>query len=137
VADLITTTQYLARTGLVLADINTDQVSALISDASALVVDVVNDTDVTDTWDDTTVPASVVPVVVAMIRRAIDNPNGYRSESIDGYSFTGAATTGLFATRDETRVIRRAVGTSGVGALNLESDLHYPLGTDWWLQGAL
>ena len=137
-ADLITMAHYLARTGSDLADINTDQVSALITDASALVIDVVNDTDVTDTWDTSTVPASIVPVVVAMIRRAIDNPNGYRSESIDGYSFTGGTeTTGLFATRGETRVIRRAVGASGVATLNLGSDLHYPLGTDWWLQGAL
>ena len=135
-ADLITTAQYLARTGQVLADVNADQVSALITDASALVVDVVNDTDVTDTWDSTTVPDSVVPVVVSMIRRAIDNPNGYRSESIDGYSFTGAETTGLFATRSEVRVIRRAVGAAGVAEISLTSHLHYPYGADW-LEGAL
>lgn len=138
-ADLITTTQWVERTGRSLSASELMQVEALIVDASALVVDIVNDATVTDTWDaatPATVPASVVPVVVSMVRRGLDNPAGYTSESVGGYSYNGAAGTGVYATRSEAKVIRRAVGTSGVGSLNLDSYLHaYPYNS--WLDGAL
>lgn len=138
-ADLITLSQWTDRTGRTLSASEATQVDALIVDASGLVVDIVNDADVTDLWDagtPGTVPAAVVPVVVNMVRRGFDNPNGYTSESVGGYSYNGDAGTGIYATRDEVRVIRRAVSTSGIASLNLDSYLHaYPF--DSWLDGAL
>lgn len=135
-ADLITIDQFEVRSGRSLTSAQLTQAEALVTDASALVVSIVNDADVTDSWTSITVPASVVPVVVGMVRRGIDNPNGYQSESIGSYSYSGASASGVFATREEARVIRRAAGTSGVSSLNLDG--HLPLGhRDIWLDGAL
>ena len=122
-ADLITLAQFEARTGRSLTVTQILQAEALITDASALVVDIVNDATITDPWDDATVPASVVPVVVNMVRRGMDNPNGYGQESIGSYSYSSPNTSGLFANRDEARAVRKAAGTSGVAALNLDSYL--------------
>lgn len=136
-ADLITTAQFTARTGRTLTAAETTQVEALIDDASALVADIVNDTAITGTWDATvagSVPSSVIPVVVAMVRRGLENPNGYTSESVGTYSYSGGAGVGLWATREEARTIRKAVGTSAVGSLNLSSHLNYRVS---WLDGAL
>jgi hypothetical protein len=142
VADLITLAQWTARTGRTLSATKETQVEALITDASALVVDVVNDATTTDAWDAAsvgTVPASIVPVVVSMVRRGFDNPNGHTGESVGAYSYSGASTSGLFATRDEVKAIRKAAGLAGVASLHLESDglYGYPYLGDHWLDGAL
>lgn len=132
-ADLITRADFEARTGRTLSASEVVQVDALIVDASALVRDLADDELVT-------VPASIIPVVVNMVRRGLDNPHGFSSESAEGgYRYAGAATEGIFATRQEARTIRRAVGTGAVSELNLE----VPFGP-WppayglsWLDGAL
>lgn len=140
-ADLITTAQFEARTGRTLTASQTTQVNALIDDASALVIDIVNNATTTATWDAATpgtVPAGIIPVVVSMVRRGLDNPNGYRQESLGSYSYSigpGDA-SGIFATRAEARAIRRAAGTAGMAAINLESDLPYRAHIAW-LDGAL
>ena len=140
-ADLITTAQFEARTGRTLTASQTTQVEALISDASALVIDIVNDSDVTDLWTTitpATIPGAIVPVVVSMVRRGVDNPNGYVQSSIDDFSFSygRSGSSGIFATRDEVRAIRKAVSSSGVNSLNLDS--HLPVrGHVVWLDGAL
>lgn len=145
-ADLITTGQFEIRSGRTLSASQLIQIEALISDASALVIDIVNDSDTTDIWTAATpasVPSSIVPVVVNMVLRAFENPNGYQSESVGSYSYSygsgGGADSGIFATRAEVRAIRRAVGTSGVATLHLESDglYGYPYIGDSWLDGAL
>lgn len=135
-ADLITVAQFTDRTGRTLTASQTIQVEAFITDASALVVDIVNDSATTDTWTSATAPASVVPVVVNMVRRALDNPHGYTSEGVGSYNYNGGKPEGIFATRLEERTIRKAASLSGFGTINLESDLplrHY----DVWLDGAL
>lgn len=141
-ADLITVAQWTDRTGRDLTNTQYVQVEALIEDASALVANIVNDSDVTDTWDATdpgTVPGAVVPVVVAMVRRGLDNPHGFTQENADGYSYSVASTTGVFATRYEAREVRKAAAKSPIGALNLSS--HLPVsprdGFDGYLDGAL
>lgn len=139
-ADLITVAQFEARTGRTLTGTQATQADALIDDASALAVDIVGDSTITDTWDAAvadTVPAAVVPVVVAMVRRGLDNPHGLTQESTESYSYSGASGRGVFATRQETRIIRKAAGTSGVGALNLESHLPGRIGATSWLDDAL
>lgn len=142
-ADLITAAQFTDRTGRTLSVTQTTQVAALITDASALAIDIVGDSDITDTWDaDTpgTVPASVVPVVVAMVRRGLDNPHGFTSEATGSYSYSGPGGT-VLAERHEVRAIRKAAGTSGVAALNLNSYLPEPRSDSGlassWLDGAL
>lgn len=141
-ADLITVQQWTARTGRDLTNTEYVQVEALIEDASALVANIVNDATVTDTWDATdpgTVPGAVVPVVVAMVRRGLDNPHGFTQENADGYSYSVASTTGVFATRYEAREVRKAAAKSPIGALNLSS--HLPVSRredyDGYLDGAL
>lgn len=141
-ADLITVAQWTDRTGRTLSVTEQTQVAALIEDASALIVDIVGDATVTDTWDASTpgsVPAAVVPAVVAMVRRGLDNPHGFTGEQTDGYSYSGASPQGVFATRKEIRAVRRAAGRSPVGALNLDS--HLPLSPrdrrGSWLDGSL
>lgn len=139
-ADLITVDQFTDRTGRTLTVTQTIQVEAFITDASALVADIINDGDVTDTWEAATpgsVPASVVPVIVNMVRRALDNPHGYTSESVGSYNYNGGRTEGIFATRDEARTVRKAADKSSVGSMNLDS--HFATRRYWldWLEGAL
>lgn len=125
-ADLITVSQWTDRTGRTLSATELTQVGALIEDASALVVNIVNDTTLTDDWDASTpgtVPGAVVPVVVAMVRRGLDNPLGFTQENADGYSYSVASTTGVFASRREAREVRKAAAKSPAGALNLSSHL--------------
>lgn len=139
-ADLITEAQFTDRTGRTLSPTQVTQVAALIADASSLVVDIVGDSTITDSWDVDTadsVPGSVVPVVVAMVRRGLDNPNGFTSEAKEAYSYSGPGGT-VFASREETRVIRKAAGKSGVGAMNLDSYLpHADVAEVSYLGGAL
>jgi hypothetical protein len=134
VADLITLEQFEVRTGLVLTPTQTAQVEALITDASALVVDIAADPDVTGTWTSATVPPAVVPVVVSMVRRGFENPHGFTQETTPGYSYSGASGNGIFATRDEARTIRRAAGSWST----IHLDGYLPgAGATSWLRGAL
>ncbi len=98
---------------------SSSQAGALIDDASALVREIAG-------WDDdepTSVPAAVVPVVVSMVRRGLDNPHGHESEQVGNYRYLGAHTTGVFATAREAKTIRRAAGKAGVGTVGLEGYL--------------
>lgn len=138
-ADLITVAQFADRTGRTLSPTQTTQVEALITDASALVVDIVNDSTITDAWDAATVdtvPASVVPVVKDMVLRSLDNPHGFTSETSEGYSYSGPGGT-VFASREEVRAIRRAVKRPGVSALNLSSYLPHSPADPMPMDGAL
>lgn len=135
-ADLITVAQFTNRTGRTLTATQTTQVEALITDASALVADIINDVTVTDTWTTATAPASVVPVVVNMVRRGLDNPHGYTSEGVGSYNYNGGKSEGIFATRQEARTVRKAADKSAVGSLNLDSHLPNRYWLDW-LDGAL
>ena len=126
-------------------DVEAGQAEALIDDASALVREIAG-------WDDTepdVVPAAVVPVVVNMVRRGLDNPHGHESEQVGNYRYSGAKTEGIFATRREAWVIRKSAGKLGVGTVELEG--YMPVGADHdavvsfsgestdtsWLEGSL
>lgn len=137
-ADLITLADFTDRTGRTLDTDEQTQVGALITDASALVIEIADDSETTDTWSTSTVPDAVVPVVVAMVRRGLDNPHGHTSEQIDDYSYSGGATNGVFATSDEKRVIRDVVGEAPVSTLDFEATVPMPTRLDGThLDGAL
>lgn len=127
----------LMNTDLVLA-----QAQAVIDDASALVVDeIVNDDEITASWDETTTPAAVKAIVKQMCQRALENPTGLSGEAIDGYSWQSSTAASIYATRRERRMIRKIVGKLGVGVVVLESDVPVaePDRTSGvsWLDGAL
>lgn len=142
-ADLITVEQFAARTNRSFESGSGElaQLQALIVDASALVVDVVRDATITDDWnadDEGTVPAGVLPVITAMIRRGIDNPHGFTSERSFEYQYQGASDAGVFATDLEARALRRAAGLSSLRAVELEG--YMPITRDAgtsWLEGTL
>jgi len=130
---LITLGQYEKRLGLgegSLSGAEASQVEAYIEDASALVRDIAAD-DFLDDAGALDVPASIVPVVVSMVRRAVDNPRGLTGEQIGPFSYqaAGSNAAGIFATRNEKRIIRRAVGKLGAGTAQLEGDLPLPTST--------
>lgn len=110
---------------------SSSQAEALIDDASALVREIAG-------WDDTepdVTPAAVVPVVVAMVRRAIDNPLGHESERVGNYQYSGAKTEGVFATHQEAKTVRRVAGRAGVGTVHLEGFMLPETGRlhgEWW-----
>ena len=97
------------------------QVNALLADASAIVLDVADlDTD----WTSATLPATVLPVICEMVRRAFDNPSGLQGETIGDYSWRGGSTpSGIYLTSAERRTIRRAAVKLGVISLDLSNDL--------------
>lgn len=119
-AGLITPEMYRVRLGRALTADQTAQVEALIQDASALVRRIAEGA--LDAIDSLTVPADVVPVVVAMVRRAVDNPRGLTSERLGDYQWTGAGQA-IYATDEEAAIVRRAVGLSVIGEVTLTNDI--------------
>lgn len=124
VEPLVTVTKLQTRLGRTFDATETSQAEALLKDASALVRDIADD-DFLDDAGNLTVPASIVPVVVSMVRRGFDNPRGLTSETLGDYTWqaSGNAMSGIYATRKEKIVIRRAVSKLGAGTAQLEGYL--------------
>jgi hypothetical protein len=122
VAGLITVAELTARPGF--EDLDSGQATALIADASALVREAADpELDAVESPD---TPPVVVAVMVNMIRRGLDNPRGNAQETLGDYSYTAGATGGvatLYLTRRERRLVRRAAGKLGAGALSMTGDL--------------
>lgn len=101
-----------------------ERAQAVLDDASALVRAEAGDEDWVD--DDNTleeVPGVIAAITVAVAIRAYRNPDGVRQESIGTYSVAYADTsTAVFLTEGERRMIRRAVGLSGIGSISLEGE---------------
>jgi hypothetical protein len=92
------------------------RVEALLDDVSAFVR-----AEAGVTWIDPEtgllldVPASVRAVVLRVAERVMRNPQGFRSESAGDYSYQRPeAGLGLMLTEAELRIIRRAVGRTGL-----------------------
>ncbi len=119
------------------SDLDPDLLDALIADACALVDQIVS-ADTASTWSNGA-PAAVVPVIVSMIRRALDNPHGYTSESNMGYAYSGGKSEGIFATDDERRAILSAAGVGGVRSVDISIPFpRSPREGRWcWLDGEL
>src|ERR1041384_3753744 len=76
------------------------------------------------------VPGAIVAICVAVARMVFDNPGGATPESVDGYSYNRAnASSDVFLTASERRMIRRALGRSGLGAITLETPYTVPYWT--------
>lgn len=120
---LIQVSDLTDRLGRSLDETETTQAEALIDDASALIRDVADDDFLNDsgTLD---VPPSIVPVVVTMVRRALENPRGLSGEQLGSYSWQAQGQqAAIYANRNEKRIIRRAVSKLGVGTAQLEGYL--------------
>lgn len=116
-AGLITVQQYTTRLGRTLNEAQQAQVEAYIEDASALVRRIAD-----GALDATvTAPPELVPVIVSMVRRGIENPRGISSERIGDYQWTG--TGGLYATDEEVSLIRGAAGLNFIREVTLSSDV--------------
>jgi hypothetical protein len=125
-ADLVTLANFQTRYGRVMVGEEITRVGAYITDASALVVDVA---DMDTAWSSATLPASVLPIVCEVVRRAFDNPAGLQGETIGPYTWRGnhaEEASSIYLTADEKRTIRRAAGRLAVGTVTLSSDLPCP-----------
>jgi len=120
-AALTTIAQFEIRYGQNITGDDINRVSALIDDASAIVLDVA---DLTTDWTAATLPAVVLPVLCEVVRRAFDNPSGLSGETIGDYTWRGgAASSGVYLTTEEKRTVRRAASKLGVVSLDLSNDL--------------
>lgn len=105
-----------SRLGRSLAEGETGRVVALLEDASALVCDVAGrDWIDPDTGHLTTVPGTIRAVVLRMVERAIRNPHGFSAEAAGDYSYQRTnVEPGIYMTKAEEAIIRRAVGRRGL-----------------------
>lgn len=118
-ADLITLEMYTIRLGRTLNTAQSNQASAYIADASALARRIAGGE--LDDVDSLTAHPSVIPVVVAMVRRGIENPRGNTSERIGDYQWAGGG--GLYATDEEAAIIQGAVGANVIREVTLTNDM--------------
>lgn len=123
---LISIEQLNARLGRTLAGDEETQAEAFITDASELVLQIAAGGGDPPAWDSPNdVPGAVVPVVVSMVRRAIENPRGLSGEQLGDYQWQAGqgGQASIYATRREERIIRRAAGRMGVATVELEGYL--------------
>ena len=133
--DLIDVATVQARSGETYSGTKLEQVEAFITDASAL-VRLIAETDFhdPDTNAEVALPAAIVPVMVAMVRRAIDVPvaaaAGLNSENFPAYSWSGGGglegsspAASLYATRRERGIIRQAAEVMPMASIALVSEI--------------
>jgi hypothetical protein len=91
------------RLGVAEADLDTAQVQALLDDSTALV----NGYTGLDWTSQTEVPVAIKWVVINRTLRALNNPDGLRSEQIGSYSYTLATADagGVGWTQEERRIL--------------------------------
>jgi hypothetical protein len=113
---------FEARLGRTLQEADRARALAVLEDASAWVRAEAGQDWIDDDGALETVPAAVKSVCLSVSRRVFDNPEGHMQESIDGYSYGRTnASTDLFLTRQEQRLLRRALGQGGLSSIELES----------------
>lgn len=105
---------------------------AALDDASALIRVEAGEDWLDDDGILETVPAAIVSVCCAVVRRVLDNPSGLTSEAIAGYSYTQTnASADVFLTKSEKATIRKVMGTGGLVSIELESPFTSPLPYDY------
>ncbi len=109
------------------------KVTALLDDATALIVNAV--ADIAPAWatdDDAEVPAAVMPVCVQVAHRAWRNPDGVARQQLGEHSVTYRGddqSDALYLTSNERRIVRRA-GRSNPGAVAGSVGLVSPYSAD-------
>lgn len=117
---LITLEQVQDRLGTV---DDTERVETYIEDVSALVRQAAGD-DFLDDQGQPDPPGAVVPIMVEAIRRVLDNPHGLASETIGSYTWRAdGGDRGLYLSRVEEKMIRRAAGHPGFGEIELDGGM--------------
>ncbi len=104
-----------------LSDDDLTRAEAALSDASALIRAEAGKTWVDDLLALSGVPDVVVSITIAAARRALTNPDGVTSESVQDYSRAFAATSAsadIYLTRGEKSLVRRAAGGTGLWTLS-------------------
>lgn len=131
---LITIAELQARTGQTYAGTELAKANAAIEDASALVRQI-GESEFHDAAAALALPEAIRPVVVAMVRRALEVPTGaaagLTAEMVGAYSWqaggrdgSGAGsgpTASLYATKREIRIIRKAAGVSTLKSIPIET----------------
>jgi hypothetical protein len=95
---------------------------ALLDDASALIRAEANYTWIDAEGLDEEVPALILMVCCKVVERVLSNPDGLSGEAIGGYSaqFSNASTD-VYLTKQERRLVRKAAGTTPIGTIELQS----------------
>lgn len=120
------------RLGVTLAGTEADRAAAVLDDASALIRGEAGADWVDDGGALIDVPAVVASVTLAVAYRAFRNPEGVAQTSLGDVSVSydrGDGQAAVYLTRDERRSVRRAAGTSAVGAIELTSPWAMPADT--------
>ena len=102
---------------------------AAIDDASALVLDLVDDATQTS-WNAST-PATVVAVVCRAALRGFLNPYGVKSERQGDYQYELESATGIYLTDAEVRTVRKSAGQPGMASI----EVTHPYGFTYDLPG--
>ncbi len=110
-ASLATVAQLAVRVGPI-AD--TARAQAALDDASAIIRSVAGEDWLTDAGVLETVPDVVVSVTLAVARRLYENPSGFTSETIGGYTYRRGESGGSLLLPHEARDVRKAAGRSPI-----------------------
>lgn len=102
---------------------------AMLDDASALVLDLV-DAETQTAWESSP-PASVAAVVCQVAIRGLVNPHGVMTERQGDYQYELASATGIYLTDAEIRTVRKAAGVNGAASV----EITHPYGFSYELPG--
>lgn len=120
------------RLGVTLAGAEWERAAAVLDDASALIRSEAGRDWIDGEGQLADVPAVVEAVALAVAYRAFRNPEGLAQASLGDASVSydrGDGHAAVYLTRDERRSVRRAAGTSAVGAIELASPWAMPADT--------
>jgi len=119
---LLSVEELLRRPGF--EGVDQAQAETVLEDVSALVIQIASCVD--PPWTDETVPPAVIPVIVAMARRALLNPMGKIGETLGDYTWQTAGQSVGIMTAAERRIIRQAAGCLGAASVSLSADVPLP-----------
>lgn len=116
----VTLTDFTTRYGNTVPIADVVRVDALLSDACALVTDIIDNDYIDLLGVPEPVPGAILAVVTTAVGRAYDNPMGLSMEVTGGHTWMQTQKgTGVYFTSAEIRIIRRAAGKLGAGTLTM------------------
>lgn len=132
VPPLVRLSDVEARLGTTYATAEVARPLAIVDDASALVRTEAGRTWVLGDGVPDVVPPTIAAITIRIAIRAIENPEGFTTESGGDYSYSRKGVEdGVYLTEREARMVRKAAGKTGLWTQPLErGDLH-GLDTGW------